>query len=77
MATSCVAAHHGRHKANTDYLARGKDSETQIKPFNEFEKRKELDGNGVGRGVLPYNKWRPSAIGREGDDTIVILEQSR
>ena len=77
MARSHVAAHHGRHRAGTDYLTRGKDSETRIEPFDEFEKRKGLDGDGVGTGVLPQHEWRLSAIGREGDDSIVILEQAR
>jgi hypothetical protein len=38
VATSQVAAHHGRHRADTDCLAWGKDSEAQIKPFNKIEK---------------------------------------
>jgi hypothetical protein len=30
-----------------DCLARGKDSETQIKSFYEFERRNEVDGGAV------------------------------
>jgi hypothetical protein len=77
VARSHVAAHHGRHRAGTDYLTRGKDSETRIEPFDEFERRKELAGDGVGRGVVLHHKKRLFAIGREGDDAIVILEQAR
>jgi len=74
VATSHVKAHHGRHRADTDCLAWGKDSETQIKPFNEIEKRKELDGDAVGREVLSQLERRLSAIRREGDDVIAIFE---
>lgn len=52
LTTSHDTARHGRHRADNNYLARGKDSETQIKPFYEFERRKELDGGTEGRGVL-------------------------
>jgi len=65
VATPHVAAHHDRHKADTDRLAWGKDSETQIEPFNNFERRKELDDDGVGRGVLLHHEKTLSAIGRE------------
>src|SRR5437016_6748138 len=51
-----------------------KDSETQIKPFYEFERRNELDSDSVNRGVLLQHKGRLSAIKREGDDAIVIFE---
>lgn len=52
MATVRVTAHHGRHRADTDSLVWGKDSEIQIKPFNKIEKRKELDGGAADRGCL-------------------------
>jgi len=54
-------------------LARGKDSETQIKPFYEFERRNELDGGSVGRGSLLQHEGRLSAVRGEGDDAIVIF----
>jgi len=50
-----------------------KDSETQIEPFYEFERRKILYGDGVGRGVLLHHERVLSAIRREGDDAIVIF----
>ena len=48
--------------AGTDYLTRGKDSEAQIKSFYEFEKRKELNGAAVGRGVLLQHEEKLSVI---------------
>ena len=47
MATFDDAARHSRHIAGNNCLARGNDSETQIKSFYWFEKRKELDGGAV------------------------------
>ena len=73
MATPHDTARHGRHRADNNCLARGKDSENQIKPFYEFERRNELDGGSVGRGVLLQHEGRISAIRREGDDAIVIF----
>lgn len=66
-----------RHRADTDHLAQGKDSETRIEAFDKFERRKELVGDSVGRGVILHHEKRLSAIGREGDNAIVILEQAR
>ena len=74
MATSHDTARYGRHRADNNCLARGKDSATQIKPFYEYERRNELDGGSVGRGVLLQHKGRLSAIRRDGDDAIVIFE---
>jgi hypothetical protein len=73
VATLRDTAHHGRHRADTDCLAWGKDSETQIKPLNEIEKRKELDGGAAGRGVLLQHEKRPSANQGGGDDANVIF----
>jgi hypothetical protein len=47
VATSHDTARYGRHIADNNCLARGKDSETQIKPFYDFERRRELDGGAV------------------------------
>jgi hypothetical protein len=41
------ATHYGRHIADNNCLAGGKDSETQIKPFYDFERRRELDAGAV------------------------------
>lgn len=43
------AARHGRHIADNNRSAWGRDSEEQIKPFYEFERRKELDGGAVAK----------------------------
>jgi len=71
--TSHDTARHGRHGADNNYLARGIDSETQIKPFSELERRNELDGGSVGRRVMLQHEERLSAIKRERDDAIVIF----
>ena len=73
MTTSHDTARHGRHRADNNCLARGNGSETQIKPFYEFERRNELNSCSVGRGVLLQHEARLSAIKREGDDAIVIF----
>jgi hypothetical protein len=73
VATLHNTARHGRHRADSNCLAWGKDSETQIKPFYAFERRRELDGGAVGRGVLLQHDVRLSAIRRESDDTIVTF----
>jgi hypothetical protein len=46
---------------------------TQIKLFYEFERRKELDGGAMGRGVLLHYQKRLFANHGGGDDTIVIF----
>jgi hypothetical protein len=73
VATLHDAARHGRHRADNNCSAWGKDSETQTKLFYEFERRKELDGGAVGRGVLLQHEKRLSVIRREGDNAIVIF----
>ena len=75
MTTSHDTARHGRHRADNNCLAWGNeyDSETQIKPFYEFERRNDLNGGPVRRGVLLQHEERLSAIKREGDDAIVIF----
>jgi hypothetical protein len=60
VATSHDTALPGHHKADNDFSALWRGSETQIKLFY------------VGRGVLFYYELTPSAIRREGDDAIVI-----
>jgi hypothetical protein len=54
-------------------FAWGRDSEIQIKPFYELERRKELDGGAGFQVVLLEHEGRLSAIGREGDNAIVIF----
>lgn len=73
MARSHVAAHHGRHRADNNCLARGNGSETQVRPFNEFERRKELDGGAVAERCHYAMRGAVSAIRRDGDDAIVIF----
>jgi len=41
-------AGHGSHRASNYYPVGGNGSETQIKPFFEYESRKELDGGALG-----------------------------
>jgi len=48
----------------------GKDSETQIKPFYEFERRKDLDGGAVVRRVLLRHERGSPQIRRGGDDAM-------
>jgi hypothetical protein len=74
VATPHDTARHGGYRADNNCLARGKDSETQIKPFYKFERRNELDGGSIGRGVLLQHEGRLSAIRRDGDNAIVIFE---
>jgi len=52
VATVRVTAHNGRHRADTDNQAWGKDSEIQIKSFNKIERPEELDGGAAGRGRI-------------------------
>jgi len=73
VVTSHDTARNRRHRADNNCLARGIDSKTQIKPFYEFERRNELDGGSVGRGVLLQHEEMLSAIKREGDDVIIIF----
>jgi hypothetical protein len=47
VATLHDAARYGRHRADNNRLAWGRNSETQIKLFYNFERRKELDGGAV------------------------------
>lgn len=47
VATSHDTAGHGSHRAGSKCLARGKDSEAQVKLFYEFGRRKGLDGGAV------------------------------
>jgi hypothetical protein len=68
---------HYRYRADDNCVVGGRDSETQIKLFYEFERRKELDGGAVGRGVLLQYEKRLSVIRREGDDAIVIFGAAR
>jgi len=43
-----VSAHRGRHSAEIDGQAWGKNSEIQIKSFNDVEKPEEHDGSAAG-----------------------------
>jgi hypothetical protein len=62
MVTSHEIAHHDHRKANGDCLLWGRDSKTQIKSFNEYERRKELNSGAVGRGLLLRQEKSLSAI---------------
>ena len=73
MAGSNDTACYGRHRSDNNCSVGGRGSETQIKLFYEFERRKELDGGAVGRGVPIHHERVLSAIRREGDDAIVIF----
>jgi hypothetical protein len=73
VATSHDKARHDGHRADNNCLAWGKDSETQIEPFYEFERRKNPDGGAVAERCHYAIKGVLSAIRREGDDAIVIF----
>lgn len=52
ISSSCCSkqyprARHGRHRADNNYVVWGKDSETQIKSFYKFKRRRELDGSAM------------------------------
>ena len=77
VATSHDATTHGRRRADNKCLVRGNGSETQIRPFNEFKWRIELDGGARVQRALVYHEMRLSAIWHEGDDAIGILGEPR
>src|SRR5262249_19591244 len=66
-------ARHGRHRADSNCSARGKDLETQVKPFYEFERRKELDGGAVVEECCYDMEKRLSTNQGGGDDANVIF----
>ena len=77
VASSDDAAHHGRHIADNNCLAQGKGSKTQIKPFYDFERRRELDGGAVEKECCyAINKGSPQ-IRREGRYANVIFESGK
>jgi hypothetical protein len=49
----------------------------RIYPFCVLERRKELDGSAIGRGILLHYEKGLSANEGGGDDTIVIFEVAR
>ena len=63
----------GHHRADNNFSASWRDLEIQIQPFYEFERRKELDGGAMGRGVLLHHEKRLLANHRSSDNTIVIF----
>jgi hypothetical protein len=63
----------GHHRADNNFSASWRDLEIQIQPFYEFERRKELDGGAMGRGVLLHHEKRLFANHRSSDDAIVIF----
>jgi hypothetical protein len=75
VTTSHDKARHGCHRADNNCLARRNDSETQIKPFYEFERRNELDGGAVVDECCNAMKKKLSANHGDGDDANVISEQ--
>jgi hypothetical protein len=64
---------HGRQKAGNNCLAGGNGSETQSRPFYEFERRNELGGGAVTERCHCAMRGGVSAIRRDGDDAIVIF----
>jgi len=64
VATLHDAARYGRHRADNNCSVWGRDSETQIKLFYEFERRKELDGGAVVEECYYAMKKRLSAKSR-------------
>jgi hypothetical protein len=77
VTTSHDTMRHCRHRADDNCVVGGRDSETQIKLFYKFERRKELDGGAVSQGILLQHEKRLSVIRREGDDAIVIFGAAR
>lgn len=71
--TSHDTAGHCRHRAANKCLAGGKDSETQLEPFYEFERRKELDGGAMAEECYYAMEKRLSAIQGVSDDANVIF----
>jgi hypothetical protein len=61
------------HRANNNCLARGKDSETQIKLFYKFERRKELDSGAMVEECCYAMKKRLSGNQGGGADANVIF----
>lgn len=63
----------GRHTADNNCLARGKDSETRVKPFYNFERRKELDGGTVVEECyFAMKKMRSANQGGGGDANVIF-----
>ena len=50
VATPNDPARGGRPRADNNCFVRGNDSKTHIKPFDKFERRKELNGGTVVKG---------------------------
>jgi len=72
VATLYEVARYGNQRTNNNCLARGNDLETEIKPFYDFEARRELNGGDVVECCYAMRK-KLSAIRREGDGAIVIF----
>jgi hypothetical protein len=62
VTTSHDTMRHSGHRADNNYLSPGNDSETQIKPLYEFERRNELDGGAVAERCHYAMKEALSAI---------------
>ena len=73
MAAWHDTARHGRHRADSNCSAWGKDSETQVKPFYEFERRKELDGGAVVEEYCYAMKGSSPQLRAKAIDAIVIF----
>jgi len=70
------AAHDGRHIADNKCLARGKDLETQIKPFYTFGRQKELKGGAVVEERYYAMIKRLSANQGGGDGANVVFREA-
>jgi hypothetical protein len=73
VATSHEVYVYGRHIADDNWLARGIDSKTQIKPFCDFERRKELDGGAVVEECCYAMKGSSPQLRVKAIDAVVIF----
>jgi hypothetical protein len=73
VATSHNTALPGCHRTDNYFSAAWQDLEIQIQPFYKIEKRKELDGDAVDRGLVLYHEKKLFANHGGGDDAIIIF----
>ena len=73
VATSHEVYVYGRHIADNNWLARGKESKIQIIPFYDFERRKELNGGAVVEEYCYAMKGSSPQLRAKAIDAIVIF----
>jgi hypothetical protein len=73
MATSHDTEGYCRHRADNKCLVQGKDSETQVKPFYDFERRKELDDRVIIEEYCYTIEKKLSTNQENNNDTNVIF----